>query len=125
MAFASYAAAAAYLVCVFVGGSLKPGPQGGTISDKLVHFVAFGVMTFVTYPASSQLGAARGTKTSVQLGWLWTYTVGAGALLEVWQYFLPYRSTEFGDLVADTAGASLAVVMLLVLRHFPAGDARA
>jgi VanZ family protein len=36
-----------------------------------------------------------------------------GALLELWQAFLPYRSAELLDWVADALGAALAALLLV------------
>ena len=49
----------------------------------------------------------------------------AGALLEFWQSFLPYRSADVLDWVADTVGALIAgALVALFWRTEPPPDAR-
>ena len=80
----------------------------GAGSDKLNHFLAFLVLAIAlrgAFPTLRAIGAAG-------------LCVAYGALIEIVQAFLTYRSAEWGDLAADTAGAVLGVaVMALVLRR--------
>ena len=54
------------------------------------------------WPAVGQSGALLG-------GFLGS--AGLGALLEIWQAFLPYRSAELLDFVADAVGALIAMAL--------------
>ncbi|MEZ4233136.1 MAG: VanZ family protein [Polyangiaceae bacterium] len=85
-----------------------PLPTGLLMRDKLLHAAVFvgigGVARLAFWRWSWVVGAA--------------YAVGLGALIEVLQYFVPYRSAEWLDLLADCVGVGLA---LLVLRLWSGG----
>lgn len=107
------APAALYVTAVFVGGSLSGGETYVPLSDKQIHAIAYGVMVPLLFralrfvrPASTitELLAASATFSSV-----------LGALLEVWQAFLPHRDAELFDWVADTVGAVIAAGSLALL----------
>jgi VanZ family protein len=70
--------------------------------DKIVHFVLYGVTAVMLYRI---LRTRRSAKRSV----LYSIVVSAfyGVLLEVIQFFLPYRSFSTGDMVANTLGAAV------------------
>jgi VanZ family protein len=117
------APAFAYVVAVFIGGSLKLGPlpEGEAIGmDKLLHLVAFAGMQLVMLRAlrfeKPELGTAFQAAIAAVLA------IVAGGFLELWQAALPYRSAELLDWVADAIGATLAaVISVLVLRGAKAG----
>jgi hypothetical protein len=81
-------------------------PQGLFSKDKANHFVAFGVLTLLCVRAFRFEYANLGNKRTVAMSVAASSIVGA--LLEVWQVFLPYRTAELMDWVADTLGAVLA-----------------
>ena len=81
-------------------------PQGLFSKDKANHFVAFGVLTILCVRAFRFEYANLGNKRTVAMSVAASSLVGA--LLEVWQAFLPYRTSELMDWVADTLGALLA-----------------
>ena len=105
----------ALLVLLIVAVSylaLTPHPPAGVDTgwDKLNHmsaFTALALCAHLGYPASRR---ARG----VLLGALLAY----GGLIEALQSFVPGRSAEWGDLLADAvgiaSGAALAAVVLCV-----------
>lgn len=63
-------------------------------SDKLNHFIAFFVFAVLL-------------KVSFKTGYFATffYSLLFGTFIEFVQYFLPFRSCEFADIVADSFGA--------------------
>ena len=98
-----------YVVIIFWLGSIHTSltiPQDLLPRDKFTHLVAFGLLTCLALRALRfELGSAplnRLVAASVALSSL------IGALLELWQSMLSYRSAEFGDWIADTIGAILA-----------------
>jgi VanZ family protein len=103
--------------------ALTPKPPEGSQSglDKVAHLLAFTALAF-----SGCLGspASRGTRTALLFGLL-----AFGGLIEVLQWFVPGRSSEWGDLLADgigiAFGAGLAsLVFRLKLRQRFASEAK-
>ena len=79
--------------------SLVPTPGGAlAVSDKLAHFGVY----FATALLAVALLGLKGM-SPVVLGC--AGVVLYGALIEVAQYFLPYRSFSVGDMAANTGGA--------------------
>ncbi|MBI2408524.1 MAG: VanZ family protein [Gemmatimonadetes bacterium] len=79
----------------------------GLGGDKLVHATLFAVQAFWIARAL----AAQGRP-------LWPAWVGAtlyGAVTEWQQHFIPSRSMELGDFLADTVGAVLGLVVFAAL----------
>lgn len=104
--------ACAYVVYIFVMGSLpEVGPPMGS-GDKVAHFVAFGIMVFFVARAVPYFRPDLTNGRRVVVAAMWTS--GLGALLEVWQSLIPYRSAEVLDWVADTVGATVAALVLLL-----------
>ncbi len=104
----------AYALYIFVAGSVKGGAPPGDVSDKTAHFIAFGLMVLPSLLALRHL-APRLHFTS-RLALAVVVASGLGALLEVWQLLFPWRSSEFLDWVADTAGA-VAVGLAVAIVH--------
>lgn len=75
-------------------------------SDKVGHLFAFGFVQITHARALEFLGAPH--KSLSQVGWAVFSATLIGALLEIWQAFLPHRSAEWADLLADGVGALLA-----------------
>jgi VanZ family protein len=111
-----------YVVAVFLAGtSPKPPdiPLDFSQRDKVLHLLVFGGMSVLIWRAlhfgwpaarlGRQLLVAAGTASLL------------GALLEVWQSFVPGRSMELLDWVADAVGAALATWVAYLL----AGRSRA
>ena len=92
---------AAYVLAL-VAGSLAPVDMSGAPeqSDKLLHFLAYGLMVFF-WPAHW-----RGFRPSPF--WL---AAGLGLVLEIGQGALPTgRFMDIFDVAANTAGAGIGVV---------------
>lgn len=91
----------------FVSGrSAIATPDVGFSLDKIAHVVVFGVLatSFVRLPFFQDRGW-RGAWLAMGL------TILYGVLDEFRQSFTPGRVVEFYDVIADTAGAFLAVVL--------------
>ena len=85
-------------------------PVVENMNDKANHILAFYVLGFLadfSFPRKN-FGF---TKVLPLLGF--------GLLIEVIQYFLPYRSFSLYDLVADTAGLAVYWASLPALKHLP------
>lgn len=105
---------ATYVALVFVGGSLPGGGGPPGVSDKVLHFLVFLPLPWLL----SRAAVHYWPRLTVlhRLAWGFGATSLAGGLLELWQYWLPHRTCELLDWVADTAGAGLGVVLGLLLR---------
>jgi len=82
-------------------------PGGIWQSDKLVHFLVFGLLATVTLRALRIESPRSRALVAVSLVSLF------GASDELHQYFTPGRSCDVFDWVADTLGAGLAVGLYL------------
>lgn len=75
--------------------------------DKIVHFGIFGVLGFlITYEKR------RADLLTLAL------CAGFGAAIEVVQSFLPWRSFEWADMLADTLGALAGILVAKYLIGF-------
>ena len=99
-------------ICLAAGGGIMaallfvtshPIPQGW---DKFVHFAVFSTITALLW---------RGTNGRAPIAVLLAVVV-FGAFDEVHQIFLPLRSAEFLDFVADAAAAMAVCAVLFVRR---------
>jgi VanZ family protein len=86
--------------------------------DKLIHLLLFGMLALFVYRAL--------TLPSVQYRFSWPRAIltvilvtlfGAGD--EVHQHFIPGRSSEIADAVADFSGASLTMLLLYLFSVLP------
>lgn len=96
----AFALAVAGLVVVASSRSAVAGPAINNF-DKVVHFSVYGLLGTLVLRA---LGGRHG-------GWAVAIVSLFGVSDEIHQYFTPGRSMEFGDWVADTLGAAVAVVL--------------
>jgi VanZ family protein len=81
-----------------------PSVQTGLPLDKVVHLGLFCVVTW--------LGLRLGYR------WIVAVMIGQAALSELVQlWFMPQRSGDWGDLLADLVGIALAVVITLTTRR--------
>jgi VanZ family protein len=97
--------AVVYTVFVFVGGTRAGGGPPG-MNDKLMHALAFGGLALLVVPALAFV--SRSLSPRVLLSWSFLVSTAVGGALEVVQHFLPYRTAELADLVADGVGAAIA-----------------
>jgi VanZ family protein len=105
--------AALYVGAIFYGGLIRMRelPELGFVpTDKLLHAAAFAGLAFLLFRAAV-FGIPRATAHR-QLLWGAFGASALGALLEVCQAFVPYRSADPLDWVADTVGAALAVALV-------------
>ena len=103
-----------YAIAVFYGGSVSKTPMPSVSHlDKVVHLLAFAGMQLAWFRAVRYESPRLALKWQVLIAAAIASAVGAG--LELYQLALRYRSAEFLDWVADTAGAVLAAAVLLLL----------
>lgn len=82
-----------------------PTPGG---SDKLAHFGAFAGMAFA---------AVSFCHSPWRLALLAVLTTAGGVLLEFAQGFVPYRSFDLSDAIADGLGAGAGYVLALIVLY--------
>lgn len=99
-----------YVVYIFFSGTAHSEGLPAQVSDKLAHFVAFGLMVPLSILAARYFRPRLGMGPGIAMGVL--VASGLGALLEFWQSFLPYRDADVLDWVADTAGAIFFAVVV-------------
>lgn len=89
------------LLCLVAYLALAPAPPKAADFgwDKLNHAAAFGVLGF-----AACLGFGRSAVAGLSL-------LLYGALIELAQGFIPTRSAEWADLLADAAGMALGVLL--------------
>jgi len=82
-------------------------PQPFQLSDKLNHFAAFIVLSWLMHCAYPRL---RYLMIVVVL-------VGYGALIEGVQYFLPWRSADWRDLAIDALATTLGSISIWIIER--------
>jgi VanZ family protein len=90
--------------------SLMPGdaiPFDSLPNDKLMHFTSYLVAGI-----GPMIGAVRLRNSLLLAGG----AAALGGLIELAQQFVPYRSCDFADFVANTFGVTLGVVVGFGLR---------
>jgi peptidoglycan/LPS O-acetylase OafA/YrhL len=105
-----------YVGAVFAAGTSPEAPDiplDFSQRDKVLHCVVFGGMSILVWRAL-RFGwpAARVGRQQLVAGGI---SALLGALLEVWQSFVPGRSMELLDWLADTLGIALATAAAYML----------
>jgi len=101
-----------YAAAIFALSSTAkvPAPPTG-LSDKHVHFIVYGGLCALLVRA---LAAGRWARVTARVAtWAFVLTTIYGASDEIHQHFVPGRSTDVQDLIADGAGALAAAGLLL------------
>ena len=81
-----------------------------SMSDKLLHGLEYGVLGILLYRAFHQTTRTLG---SIILAII--CVVGFGISDEIHQWFVPNRQLDIWDLLADTLGASIFIVLWVFL----------
>ncbi|MFM9032630.1 MAG: VanZ family protein [Opitutaceae bacterium] len=91
------------MVLIFTASSRSSvaGPRI-THFDKVVHFSVYGLLGTL---------ACRAMRGRSKAWWALLAVSAFGATDEWHQYFVPGRSSELGDWIADTAGAGVAILL--------------
>lgn len=107
----AWGAVGVYCAGIFLVSGLSHPPGAAHIAghDKLAHAVAFMVMAGLVSMAASVSIRRWSTRGWAWFGWL--FAVVYGATDEIHQRFVPGRSSDVFDLLADAIGASVAAVV--------------
>lgn len=94
-----------------VWASLKPsgGPQPIEHFDKVMHFTFYGLFTIIAAGCTTQ------RKTFICLS---VFIAFYGALMEVFQSFVPSRFMSIADIVANTSGVLIVAFVILKQRIY-------
>lgn len=100
----------------FVSGmSQPPAPDlGFDWQDKVQHAGAFFIMGLLAYRAAAWLFPRCGHGAHLLIAFCFASLYGATD--EIHQYFVPERSSDILDWVADTVGALLAILTVTLRR---------
>jgi VanZ family protein len=90
-----------------------PPPMGPVTSDKVAHFLGYGMLTGLLFLALWFSRPNMPYLPLIVLGIVMAY----GAFDELTQPFF-HRDAEFADWLADSAAAVVAVTILGLIRHF-------
>lgn len=107
--------ATVFYVLMFVLGSIRVLEHYfiWTFNDKLLHFVAYLVLTTLVYQGLKS--RPIGEFFMPRILWCWAIISGAAAVDEIAQYFVG-RDPSFDDWLADIA-ATIFMILLLTLGH--------
>ena len=90
-----------WLVVLIV--SLRPMPAlAADLSDKWLHFLTYAIMTAGVAGFCHRPGAL--------LRWA-AFAILMGGLVELAQYFVPSRTMELGDFLADLGGVAVGLAL--------------
>ena len=100
-----WSAGALFVAIVVVMSLLPPGEGGALLPDKLVHFMTYLFLGFwfVSLAIRHRAMALAGV-------------IVLGGTLELLQGLTPNRQPEWLDMLANTSGAVLALLLVIVLR---------
>jgi len=111
LSFATQVAPAVlYTAAIFYSGLIRMRelPEVGFVpTDKLLHLAVFGGLALLLKRAARFSMPSSSLPKQLLVGAFGASALGA--LLEICQAFVPYRSADLWDWAADTAGAALAV----------------
>lgn len=106
--------AVAYMVAIFVvSGVPDLGPLPANTSDKVAHAAAYSLLGVLLTRAVAGMAWAGYTAAAGAKGWLIAAIYAATD--ETHQAFVPGRTPEVADWVADAAGAALGALAMIVL----------
>jgi VanZ family protein len=107
----------AYMALIWVLSSLPLVVPVGIVPfrDKGVHFVEYGVLAWLNARAMLRSGFALSRRAALGVAFL--VTAAWGLLDEIHQAFVPSRSSDWRDVLADWIGAALAVLLVQLLQR--------
>lgn len=101
---------AALAVISYLAFTDRQFPALEDVNDKVGHVLAFGALALLSDFSFPDKRFSQAIVLSL---------LGYGLLIEVVQYFLPYRSASVLDLIADGAGIAVYALCVPVLKKVP------
>ena len=95
--------------------SLFPLPAAGAVgyTDKIIHFVLYGIMVFIAYVSVSTLKRRL---------YLFIFAILLGVTLEFFQIYMPGRNASLLDAAANIGGALTSLILCLLYTRFYGGN---
>lgn len=95
-----------YLSLIFYVSSLSAPVELPSFPgfDKLIHFMEFGLVGYLVYNSICDDFAERAEFISI------SFSIFYGGLDEIHQYFIPGRSCDWMDFLADSLGVIVVVL---------------
>lgn len=84
-------------------------------ADKPAHILLFGSLAVFTYIAF-RFGSSVAMPLAAAISF--AYAAAYGAVLEGYQHYIPWRTSDWLDVLANTAGAAIVFFLLIVDRFF-------
>lgn len=100
----------ALVVTTYLAVVPAPITEGVEISDKFLHAMAFCVLLWLADSSWPDSGVNLAKVTLI---------FAYGALIEITQFYLPYRECSLLDLLADGVGMLGYPLMIPLLRYLP------
>ena len=95
------------LVATSIPGSMLRGAPVVAGADKGVHALLYGTLGFLVWRAVASGGGGSGRRAGIALA-----AIALCAVLDEWhQQFIPGRSTDMADWMADVAGAIVGLTL--------------
>jgi len=85
------------------------------VSDKILHFIAYFMLSFLLWIALSQSQKLKRRKSRV---WWILFLIFFYALLDEWLQMYVGRSPSVYDFIADISGAITALILISIFPHF-------
>jgi len=105
-------AAIAWISVIFAASAWpKHGPPSAHGTDKMLHFVAYAVLTVLLFRCW-RATAAR-SRLVISVARTSIVAIGYGLLLELYQLRVPGRDFQWSDILANCAGVVIAALLLL------------
>ncbi|MFH1519213.1 MAG: VanZ family protein [Candidatus Omnitrophota bacterium] len=101
-----------YIYClIIIGGSLlpieiSPKPEF-PLQDKIIHSLTYLLLAFLVVNTFSAKQVDQPRLRSLLFAFL------LGLFIEIGQYFIPYRSFEAGDILANLFGSILGSLLII------------
>ena len=105
-------AAIAWMSVVFAASAWpKHGPPSTQGTDKMLHFVAYTVLTVLLFHCWRT--TATSPRLAISIGRASIIAISYGLLLELYQLRVPGRDFQWTDILANCAGVVIAALFLL------------
>lgn len=101
----------AYAVFIFIQSAYPSAAGGMDIPhlDKVLHFCGYGLLGILVYRALQTFPLATRTRLVILLSIALSSLYGMGD--EIHQSFVPERSADLADVMADTLGSAAGVLL--------------